>query len=50
MSCFAGAILSPLLVGVGDTACFIPCCAVLVAVGWSVMASARAEGLEEGAQ
>lgn len=48
MNCFGGAILSPLLVGIGDTVCFIPSCAVLV--GWSVMGSPRAEYLEEGAQ
>lgn len=50
LSCFAGAVLSPLLVGVGDSVCFIPTCTVLVAMGWSVMGSARAEGFEEGAQ
>lgn len=50
LSCFAGAVLSPLLVGVGDSVCFIPTYTVLVAMGWSVMGSARAEGFEEGAQ
>lgn len=30
--------------------CFFLSCGVVVAVGWSVMGSAGAEGLEEGAQ
>lgn len=47
MSCFTGAILSALLVGVGDTMHFIPFYSDLVLTGWPVLDSARAEGSEE---
>lgn len=47
MSCFTGAILSALLVGVGDAVHFIPFYADLVLTGWPVLDSARAEGSEE---
>lgn len=46
MSCLAGAILSPLLVDVGDTVHFIASHTVLVATGLPVLGSARAESFE----
>lgn len=46
MSCLAGAILSPLLVDVGETMRFIISCTVLVATGRLVLGSARAEVFE----
>lgn len=47
MSCFAEAVVSPLMVNVGDTVCFIAPFTVLVATGWPVVGSAGAEGFEE---